>query len=313
MGFRWFSVIMLTSVAFTCVNILFLWNQLNQMPSSNSQGSQVCDCDRAITEGRVTEHMITNSTSAATSVSVSASITSAHKLAVIVPFRDRFEEMMEFVPHIHAFLQRQEVDHEMWIMNQVDKHRFNRAALLNIGFLLSRNTCDYLVMHDIDLLPLNDQLLYRYPTTGPLHISSPALHPLYHYRTFVGGILIMSRSQYEKVNGLSNLFWGWGREDDELYTRMREKNMEVHYPQGITTGYQTFKHMHDRHKRPRDQKAYKNQWDLSRRKDRKTGFSTVKYDLVSSVEMSIDGAKFHFVSVEVHCDYKVTPFCDNPS
>ncbi len=66
-----------------------------------------------------------------------------------------------------------------------------------------------------------------------------------------------------QVNGLSNLFWGWGREDDELYTRMREKGMVVQYPKGITTGYQTFRHIHDRVKRLRDQKKYKNQWDVS--------------------------------------------------
>lgn len=77
--------------------------------------------------------------------------------------------------------------------------RFNRAALLNIGFLLSKNECDYLVMHDIDLLPLNDQLPYHYPALSPLHISSPELHPLYHYKKFVGGILMMYRAQFKKV------------------------------------------------------------------------------------------------------------------
>lgn len=67
----------------------------------------------------------------------------------------------------------------------------------------------------------------------------------------------------QQVNGLTNLFWGWGREDDELYTRMREKNMVVQYPKNITTGYKTFKHNHDKVKRPRDQKQYKNQWNVS--------------------------------------------------
>ena len=57
-----------------------------------------------------------------------------------------------------------------------------------------------MVMHDIDLLPLNDDLKYSFPYRGPLHISSPELHPLYHYKTFVGGILIMSRDQFEKVS-----------------------------------------------------------------------------------------------------------------
>ena len=30
-----------------------------------------------------------------------------------------------------------------------------------------------------------------------------------------------------QVNGLSNLFWGWGREDDELYLRIKEINIPV--------------------------------------------------------------------------------------
>lgn len=54
-------------------------------------------------------------------------------------------------------------------------------------------------MHDVDLLPLNDNLHYSYPYQGPLHIAAPQLHPLYHYATFVGGILIMSRAQFEQV------------------------------------------------------------------------------------------------------------------
>lgn len=124
MGFRWVLIIvLLTSAAFTCINVLFLGNQLDLTPSSTSQ---VCDCDRKIDVKQVTDHLVINSTTSATSVLVSTH--SAHKLAVIVPFRDRYEEMMEFVPHIHAFLMRQEVDHEMWIINQVDKHRLEYSS-----------------------------------------------------------------------------------------------------------------------------------------------------------------------------------------
>lgn len=48
-------------------------------------------------------------------------------------------------------------------------------------------------MHDIDLLPLNNNLSYGFPDDGPFHISSPELHPRYHYPTFIGGILLVSR------------------------------------------------------------------------------------------------------------------------
>ena len=52
-------------------------------------------------------------------------------------------------------------------------------------------------------------------------------------------------------------------EDDELYARMQDAKMEVQRPQGIRTGYNTFKHNHDDQVRPRDRKRYKAQWDVS--------------------------------------------------
>ena len=235
-----------------------------------------------------------------------------HRLAVVVPFRNRYEELLQFAPFLHSFLNRQHVRHQIWVVNQADNHRFNRAALINVGFLLSRNECDYMVMHDIDLLPLNDHLLYAYNENGPLHITSPNLHPLYHYDTYIGGILIMTRQQFEKVNGLSNQFWGWGREDDELYMRLKEAELKVQYPRNITTGTNTFKHIHDKSARPRDQKKYFNQWEISRQRDRATGLSTIQYKLNSVVQLTIEGAPVNFVSVELQCDYERTPFCDNP-
>lgn len=51
-------------------------------------------------------------------------IDDSHQLAVVVPFRNRFEEMIEFVPYIHKFLDRQQVRHQIWVINQVDNHRF---------------------------------------------------------------------------------------------------------------------------------------------------------------------------------------------
>ena len=77
--------------------------------------------------------------------------------------------------------------------------RFNRAYLINVGFRESDPSCDYIAMHDVDLLPQNPALAYRFPEAGPLHISSPDLHPKYDYPTFIGGILLISRLMYTKV------------------------------------------------------------------------------------------------------------------
>lgn len=77
--------------------------------------------------------------------------------------------------------------------------RFNRASLINVGHLESGNDTDYLAMHDVDLLPLNDALDYGFPEDGPFHVASPELHPLYHYKTYVGGILLLTKRHYTKV------------------------------------------------------------------------------------------------------------------
>ena len=78
--------------------------------------------------------------------------------------------------------------------------RFNRASLINIGFLESGKDCDYVAMHDVDLVPVNPAITYPYPRTGVYHVASPDLHPLYHYRKFVGGILLLTRDAFISVN-----------------------------------------------------------------------------------------------------------------
>lgn len=46
-----------------------------------------------------------------------------HQLALIVPYRDRFEELKEFVPHMHKYLNKKKINHQIFIINQVDQHR----------------------------------------------------------------------------------------------------------------------------------------------------------------------------------------------
>lgn len=78
--------------------------------------------------------------------------------------------------------------------------RFNRGALIDVGFLLARKSgCDYMAMHDVDLLPLNTELNYGYPADGPYHVAAPHVHPMYHYKTFIGGIVLMTNEHFEKV------------------------------------------------------------------------------------------------------------------
>ena len=53
-------------------------------------------------------------------------------------------------------------------------------------------------------------------------------HHFHHYLLFIyslpyghffGGVEALSREHFELINGFSNIFWGWGGEDDNLYFR----------------------------------------------------------------------------------------------
>ncbi|XP_014677989.1 PREDICTED: beta-1,4-galactosyltransferase 7-like [Priapulus caudatus] len=235
-----------------------------------------------------------------------------HRLAVIVPFRDRFEQLQKFVPYLHRFLNEQKVRHIIYIVNQVDNYRFNRASLINVGFLQSKQLCDYIAMHDVDLLPLNANLSYAYPERGPFHIAAPDLHPKYHYKTFVGGILLVANKHFQKLNGMSNKFWGWGREDDEFYRRIIDAKMNVSRPVGITTGTNgTFLHMHKKDVRSRDMIRTVEQRQNEKR-DRRTGLDTVQFNIESKMLLHIEEAPCLVINVQLHCDISFTPWCDMP-
>ncbi|VDK57694.1 unnamed protein product [Anisakis simplex] len=245
-----------------------------------------------------------------------------HKLCVLVPFRDRLYELKEFAPHIDRFLRRQQIPHHIIVLNQTDELRFNRASLINIGWYeADRLKCDYLVMHDVDLLPLNDQLNYSYPGFGVVrHISSPQYHPKYNYTKFIGGILMLTLHDYKMVNGMSNKYWGWGLEDDEFYLRLRDANLTalMDRPSNLTTNRKnTFRHIHDPRLRRRDRFVIGDQKKMSRRRDRVSGLDSVKYrivsrDLLRFGQKNEESALVSVLNIELHCDVKWTPYCKLP-
>jgi xylosylprotein 4-beta-galactosyltransferase len=157
---------------------------------------------------------------------------------------------------------------------------------------------------------MNPHLKYSFPGDGiAFHLASPDLHPKYHYKTFVGGILILTCEDFALVNGMSNKYWGWGLEDDEFYVRLKEHNIRVVRPQGIKTGINdTFRHVH-RSDHKRDQVKLFNQREVTRRRDRKTGLDNVQYRLIAKRNLTINSAPFLLYDVELVCDVLKTPWC----
>jgi hypothetical protein len=101
-----------------------------------------------------------------------ANCTARHRVAIIVPYRDREDHLRTFLYNIHSFLPRQQLDYGIFIVEQYGTGPFNRAMLMNAGAAEALKSYDYqcLIFHDVDLLPEDDRNLYSCPVQ-PRHMS----------------------------------------------------------------------------------------------------------------------------------------------
>ena len=63
--------------------------------------------------------------------------TARHKVAIIVPYRNRVDNLNSFLRHMHPFLSKQQIDYGIYIVEPLKNLTFNRGLLMNIGFLES--------------------------------------------------------------------------------------------------------------------------------------------------------------------------------
>ena len=95
-------------------------------------------------------------------------------------------------------------------MEPVAGVRFNRAMLRNIGFAEAIKDRDWncFIFHDVDMLPESDEIPYVC-RDKPIHLSAAVNTMNYQlpYSTIFGGVVAISRSHFETVNGYSNRFF----------------------------------------------------------------------------------------------------------
>ncbi|KAH7958562.1 hypothetical protein HPB49_002654 [Dermacentor silvarum] len=98
--------------------------------------------------------------------------TSRHRVAILVPYRNRAEHLKIFIYNLHKVLSRQQIDYGVFVIEQGDDAGFNRAKLLNVGYVESTALYDYqcFVFHDVDMVPLDDRNVYTCPEQ-PRHMS----------------------------------------------------------------------------------------------------------------------------------------------
>ncbi|XP_063537563.1 beta-1,4-N-acetylgalactosaminyltransferase bre-4-like [Cydia strobilella] len=146
-----------------------------------------------------------------------------HRVAIIVPYRDRLKNLATFLNHMHPFLIKQRLDYGIFIVEQKGTHEFNRGKLMNVGFLEAGGWQCY-IFHDIDLLPLDQRNLYTCPQTRhPRLYDVSALEGNELKATLkgnFGGVSALTVEQFANANGYSIGYWGWGGEDNDLYYRL---------------------------------------------------------------------------------------------
>jgi hypothetical protein len=156
---------------------------------------------------------------------------SAPRMGLLIPFRprDEYEEkrLSEFLWYMHwFFFSRTHLRYRLIVLEQEDGKPFNRAKLLNVGFLITKEHFDYYVFHDLDERPWS-RVDYTIPTPGePVHMMTARSR--YNYSPvsmeadpfYTGGVLKITTQDFAKVNGFSDLFWGWGHEDRDFGHRI---------------------------------------------------------------------------------------------
>ena len=144
-----------------------------------------------------------------------------HKLGIIVPYRNRYEHLAKFHDHLKIYLDKKDINYTLIIVEQDNASAFNRGMLCNIGFKEAvKQKCDYVVFHDVDMLPIDVDYSY---SSHPVHLATDNLP----FESYFGGMTLFPVEDFKKIDGFSNKYWGWGFEDDDLRYRCIKNNIKL--------------------------------------------------------------------------------------
>lgn len=152
-----------------------------------------------------------------------------YSTAIIVPYRQREQQLHKFLSYMHNYLRLQNIHYRIFLIEQYDQKPFNRAKLFNVGSMIAAEfEFPCLILHDVDLMPLNLGSLYAC-TQLPRHMCAALDMWRFHlpYRGLFGGVVAIRTQQYRTINGMSNMYEGWGGEDDDLFERLKARNIDI--------------------------------------------------------------------------------------
>jgi len=212
------------------------------------------------------------------------------KLNVIIPIRNREKDLYNITSVLEQIFEKQNIDARYLIIEQEEGKKFNKGKISNAAFLLTRedNFSDNYLFNDVDVWPKKSSVInFREKTSNSFR------HP-YGQKHCLGCFFLTNKSSFEKINGYSNNYWGWGGEDVDLQNRANVHRVFINRRNFMDRGHQSISDDITSHKATFDKKLIdkkssnqiykKNKLELYKNDPSSVhsdGLSTCKYNIVS--------------------------------
>ena len=157
------------------------------------------------------------------------------KYSIIISYRNREEHLSVLLPRLKEIFNNK--SYEVIIAEQDNDEKFQKNSLYNIA--TQKATGDIFIFHDVDYYPSDDVSYYTtsdiplYPVKNLIFLNQEGTQRDFDdipegYRNFhqnvgdhSGGVFVLHRELFYKMNGLNPYYKGWGKEDDDTRNRLR--------------------------------------------------------------------------------------------
>ncbi len=157
------------------------------------------------------------------------------KYSIIIPYRDRQDHLEKILPRLKEIFQNE--TYEIIIAEQNDEDKFQKNSLYNLAALRSKG--ELIVFHDVDYYPSDNvsyfteesipfypvkQVIFLDQNDQPLsdHLVPQGYQKFKHdVGDHSGGVFVLSKSLFLKINGFNPYYKGWGKEDDDTRDKLR--------------------------------------------------------------------------------------------
>ena len=142
------------------------------------------------------------------------------KLLVVVPYRNREAHLKFFLENTPKYFKNQNISYDILICELDAQGDWNAGLCCNsiINFIQDSIAYEYIYIHHIDVSPIEGD--WSFPDKNEFYTGLGDF-----------GSCLLNFEDFMKVEGYSNLFWGWGGEDNDLYTKLSEHGI-IYNPNG---------------------------------------------------------------------------------